>query len=127
MNSVMETYLKNMVENASPVEHIIMLYEKACECLENAISLYDDFDNFEKRKEFIENIDRVYDIVSVLKAFLDFEKGGEIAKNLDKIYTVILTILANPNKRKEELMSVLEIMKELLEAWKDVKKSYNKT
>ena len=122
-----QTYLQNMVESASPIEHIIMLYDKAISCIEEAIKLFDQKDDFEKRKAFIHNIDRVYDIVSFLKTFLDMEKGGEIAKNLNQIYTIILNTLVKPDKTKDELIKISEILKDLKEAWEDVKKQYNKT
>ena len=117
-----QTYLQNMVESASPIEHVIMLYDKAISCIEEAIKLFDQKEDFEKRKEFVQNIDRVYDIVTFLKAFLDMEKGGEIAKNLNQIYTIILHTLVKPDKTKEELVKIVEILKELKEAWEDVKK-----
>ncbi len=122
-----QTYLQNMVESASPIEHVIMLYDKAISCIEEAIKLFDQKDDFEKRKAFIHNIDRVYNIVSFLKAFLDMEKGGEIAKNLNQIYTIILNTLVKPDKTKDELIKISEILKDLKEAWEDVKKQYNKT
>ena len=121
------TYLQNMVEGASPIEHIIMLYDKAISCMEEAIKLFDQKDDFEKRKEFIHNIDRVYDIVSFLKAFLDMEKGGEIARNLNQIYTIILNTLVKPDKTKDELIKISEILSDLKRAWEDVKEHYNKT
>lgn len=122
-----QTYLQNMVESASPLEHVVLLYNKAITCLEEAIDLFDKTEDLEKRKEFIYNVDRVYDIVSFLKAFLDIEKGGEIAKNLDRIYTTILYTLAKPDKTKEELIKIVEILKDLKEAWEEVRKQYNKT
>jgi len=122
IKSPAHTYLQNMVESASPLEHIIMLYDKAISCTEEAIRLFDYKDDLEKRKEFIYNLDRVYEIVSVLKAFLDMEKGGEIAKNLSQIYTIILRTLVNPNKTKEELIKIAEILRELKESWEYVKK-----
>lgn len=122
-----ETYLQNMVENASPIEHIIMLYEKAISCTEEAIKLFNETEDLEKRKLFIENLDRVYDIVAFLKAFLDMEKGGEIAKNLSEIYTIIQYTLVKQDKTKEELVKVNEILKDLKEAWEEVKNQYNKS
>ncbi|GAB6065963.1 flagellar export chaperone FliS [Aquifex pyrophilus] len=122
MRNVAEAYFQNMVETASPIEQIILLYDKAIECMERAIELYDEKEDFEKRKEFVENIDRVYDIVSALKSFLDHEKGGEIAKNLDTIYTIILSTLVRTDKKKEELLKILEILKDLRETWEEVKK-----
>lgn len=122
MKNPAQTYLQNMVESASPLEHIIMLYNKAISCMEEAVELFDQKENFEKKKEFIHNIDRVYDIVSFLKAFLDMEKGGEIAQNLNQIYTIILSTLVKPDKTKEELIKITEILKELKGAWEDVRK-----
>lgn len=74
------------------------------------------------QEEYRYNLDRVYEIVSVLKAFLDMEKGGEIAKNLSQIYTIILNTLVNPSKTKEELLKIVEILRELKESWEYVKK-----
>ena len=116
-----ETYLQNMVESASSLEHVIMLYNKAISCMEEAIELFDHMEDFEKKKEFIYNLDRVYDIVAFLKAFLDMEKGGEIAQNLNQIYTIILSTLVKPDKSKEELIKITEILKELKKAWEDVR------
>lgn len=74
------------------------------------------------QEEYRYNLDRVYEIVSVLKAFLDMEKGGEIAKNLSQIYTIILNTLVNPSKTKEEFLKIVEILRELKESWEYVKK-----
>lgn len=122
MRNVAQAYFQSMVETATPVEQIILLYNKAIECLEKAIELYDDLSDLEKKKEFIENIDRVYDIVAALKSFLDHEKGKEIARNLDTIYTIILNTLVKVDKTKEELQKILEILEDLKEAWEEVKK-----
>ncbi|NPA32407.1 MAG: flagellar export chaperone FliS [Aquificae bacterium] len=116
MRSVADVYLKNMVEGASPLSQVIMLYDKAIECLERAIELQDSRD----KKEYVLLIDRVYDIVSALRAFLNREKGGEIAKNLYTIYTVILSVLVRHDKTREELLKVLEILKELRSAWAEI-------
>nr|1ORY_A Chain A, flagellar protein FliS [Aquifex aeolicus VF5] len=122
MRNIAEAYFQNQVETATPLEQIILLYDKAIECLERAIEIYDQVNELEKRKEFVENIDRVYDIISALKSFLDHEKGKEIAKNLDTIYTIILNTLVKVDKTKEELQKILEILKDLREAWEEVKK-----
>ena len=126
MKNVADVYLQNMIETASPITQIIMLYDKAIECVEKAIELYDFREDLEKRKEFVENIDKVYDIVSALKSFLDLEKGQEIAKNLNQIYTIILSTLVRVDKTKDELIKIAEILRDLRDAWQDVKKEAEK-
>ncbi|HID66093.1 MAG TPA: transcription initiation factor E subunit alpha [Aquificaceae bacterium] len=41
MKNVADVYFQNMIETASPITQIIMLYDKAIECMERAIELYD--------------------------------------------------------------------------------------
>jgi len=123
MKNIAEAYLQNMVETASPLDLIIMLYDKAITCTEKAIELFDQKEDLEKRKEYIENLDRVYDIITLLKASLDMEKGKEIAKNLNQIYTVILATLVRTDKTKEDLEKILGILKELRESWDYVRKN----
>lgn len=126
MKNIADVYLQNMIETASPLAQIIMLYDKAIECMERAIELYDSKEDLVKRKELVENIDKVYDIVSALKSFLDLEKGQEIAKNLNQIYTIILSTLVRVDKTKDELIKIAEILRDLRDAWQDVKKEVEK-
>lgn len=68
-------YLENMVANANPVRLVIMLYEKAINCLENALEI-GDTEDFDMQKSKYEEMGRALEIISVLDATLDTERGG---------------------------------------------------
>jgi flagellar protein FliS len=116
-------YLENMVANANPVRLIIMLYEKAINCLENALEI-GDTENFDMQKSKYEEMGRALEIISVLDATLDMEKGGEIAKNLREIYRSLMDELTYQmlKEDKERLEKVIKILKNLKSAWEEVER-----
>jgi len=116
-------YLENMVANANPVRLVIMLYEKAINCLENALELRDTED-FDIQKSKYEEMGRALEIISVLDAVLDMEKGGEIAKNLREIYRSLMDELTYQmlKEDKERLEKVIKILKNLKSAWEEVER-----
>jgi len=116
-------YLENMVANANPVRLVIMLYEKAINCLENALELRDTED-FDMQKSKYEEMGRALEIISVLDAILDMEKGGEIAKNLREIYRSLMDELTYQmlKEDKERLEKAIKILKNLKSAWEEVER-----
>ncbi|AHE95420.1 flagellar biosynthesis protein FliS [Thermocrinis ruber] len=116
-------YLENMVANANPVRLVIMLYEKAINCLENALEI-GDTEDFDMQKSKYEEIGRALEIISVLDAVLDMEKGGEIAKNLREIYRSLTDELTYQmlKEDKERLEKVIKILKNLKSAWEEVER-----
>ena len=125
-----EVYLQNMVESANPIRLVIMLYDKAISCLEEATDAIEDgLDKLENVKKKAECLTKVTDILVVLKASLDEERGREIAKNLDEIYDVLIneTVRANMTNDKELLQKIRGVLEELREAWEDAeRKVYGK-
>jgi flagellar protein FliS len=116
-------YLENMVANANPVRLVIMLYEKAINCLENALEIRDTED-FDMQRSKYEEMGRALEIISVLDATLDMEKGGEIAKNLREIYRSLMDELTYQmlKEDKERLERVIKILKNLKSAWEEVER-----
>lgn len=116
-------YLENMVANANPVRLVIMLYEKAINCLENALEIRDTED-FDMQKSKYEEMGRALEIISVLDATLDMERGGEIAKNLREIYRSLMDELTYQmlKEDKERLEKVIKILKNLKSAWEEVER-----
>jgi flagellar protein FliS len=116
-------YLENMVANANPVRLVIMLYEKAINCLENALELRDTED-FDMQRSKYEEMGRALEIISVLDATLDMEKGGEIAKNLREIYRSLMDELTYQmlKEDRERLERVIKILKDLKSAWEEVER-----
>ncbi len=125
-----DVYLQNMVENANPIRLILMLYDKALLCLEDAQRLIEGgLGNPEEVKAKAENLTKAMDILIVLRASLDREKGQEIAKNLDEIYEALINeiVRANMKNDAEILTNVKSILQELREAWEEAeRKVYQK-
>jgi len=116
-------YLENMVANANPVRLVIMLYEKAINCLENALEI-GDTEDFDMQKSKYEEMGRALEIISVLDATLDMERGGEIAKNLREIYRSLTDELTYQmlKEDKERLEKVIKILRNLKSAWEEVER-----
>ncbi len=116
-------YLENMVANANPVRLIIMLYEKAINCLENALEI-GDTEDFDMQRNKYEEMGRALEIISVLDAVLDMEKGGEIAKSLWEIYRSLTDELTYQmlKEDRERLERVIKILRNLKSAWEEVER-----
>lgn len=110
-------YLEMKIKTASPIQLIIMLYEKAIQSLNYSIELLES-DNI-KYDEVNNNILRAQEIISELMLSLDFEKGKEIAQNLYKIYDYLIRecIDANIKKDKDKLKNIVSILDDLKDAW----------
>jgi flagellar protein FliS len=119
-----QKYFEKEVLEGSPVEHIILLYGKAINCLKQVKrSITEGLNTPELVKTKAENLSRVVDILIYLEAILDLEKGGEIAKNLKEIYDIIIDELIKVNFTNElkPLDDSIEILENLKKAWIDIK------
>jgi len=121
-NKQAQSYLEMKVKTASPIQLVIMLYDKAIVCLNSAIEhinkksiKYDVINN---------NIIRAQDIVSELMLSLDFEQGGDIAQNLFAIYDYCMKEMIDGNIKKDSLSlsNVVKILTELRSAWAELEK-----
>jgi len=113
----LNSYNQNHINIESPEKLIEMLYEGALK-----------FTSFAKKaiqKNDIEKkvywINRTINIFTELLMSLDIEKGGEIALYLNGLYEQQIKFLieANMENNTENLDIVINVLKGLLEAWKD--------
>ena len=111
-----QKYQENKIEGSSQGEMIILLYEGCIRFMREAIKFIDEKNIQEAHNKII----KAQRIVNELMITLDFDAGGDIAKNLYGLYDFIMSelIKANIKKEKEGLYNSIEIMEELLEAWK---------
>ncbi len=114
----LEAYMKNSVTTASPLQQVILLYDKAIFCLKAA---KEDIQN-NNIKGKIDNITKVSDIVRALDAALDFDKGGEIAKNLHMLYDFVDRSLVSVNAKNDIQLidDLIEILSNLKEGWEGI-------
>jgi len=111
------TYTQNNVQIESPEKLIEMLYEgilRFCSQAKKAIENND----IEKRVYWI---NRAIAIFSELIVSLDPERGGEIAYYLEGLYSQQIKFLneCNINNDTKSLEIVMNVTKELLEAWRE--------
>jgi len=113
----LNSYNQNNINIESPEKLIEMLYEGALK-----------FTSFAKKaiqKNDIEKkvywINRTVNIFTELLISLDLEKGGDVALYLNGLYEQQIKFLteANIENSHEKLDIVINVLKGLLEAWKD--------
>lgn len=115
-----QTYQQTRVTTASGGQLIILAYEGALKWIAKARH------ELEKPKPDVEQVHqalvRAQAIVGELQASLRMEEGGEVAANLYRLYDFILERLmqANLKKSDEGLEEVVTILRELLDAWKQI-------
>ena len=114
----LDAYMKNSVTTASPLQQVVLLYDKAIVCLKAAREAIQN--NNIKAK--IENVTKVSDIMRALDAALDFEKGGEIASNLHMLYDFVDRSLVSVNARNDVQLidDLIEILSNLKEGWEAI-------
>lgn len=116
----LNAYTQTKVTTAyNPVELVIMLYEGAIDFLDKAATAI-------KMKEVtvkIKYIDKTMAIIEELLNALNLEVGGEIALNLQNLYLHMMRelVLANAKNDINKLNHVISLLKNLKEAWVQIK------
>lgn len=123
---MINAYLENMVLTANPVRQVILLYEKAIACLNEAVEIMErNSQDFEEIKRKYEAVGRAVEILSVLDATLNMEQGGEIAKGLHEIYRALIDDLVRITVKGDEphtVRRIAGILMELKDSWEEVEK-----
>lgn len=111
-------YLQQMVETATPVQLIGLLFRRGSELMDEAERALTERD-FERANEALTKAQRV---VAELISSLDMEKGGEIAVNLHRLYTFVWERLLHANLRKsiEPLQDAKQVWSQLCDLWGQV-------
>jgi len=115
---VTNSYLQQMVETATPVQLIGLLFRRGSELMDEAEQALTERD-FERANEALTKAQKV---VAELISSLDTEKGGEIAVNLHRLYTFVWERLLHANLRKsiEPLQDAKQIWEQLRQLWEQV-------
>ncbi|HEY9900164.1 MAG TPA: flagellar export chaperone FliS [Pantanalinema sp.] len=120
-NNPYSQYQQTQVETASPERLLLMLYDGAIRFANTAKKALEDKD-FNTANT---NCLKVQNILNELMVTLDMKVGGELAKNLFDLYDFMTrqTVQANIGKNPQLLTGVLDILKELREAWMQAAKN----
>ena len=107
------------VDTSTPVERVILLYDKAILHLKEALISLRQGDIPSK----VNSIARAERIVQVLNSSLDMEAGGDVARALRDFYETVLTGLFIANKDNDErvLENVIMMLERVKGAWEEVK------
>ena len=112
------------VEDATPHQLIMMLYDGALESLMTAIGCIE-------RKDFAgkgQALGKAITIVGGLQGFLDMEKGGDVAKNLDRLYDYIGVRLYDATLKNDVAIvnEVVGLLKTVREGWEGIRDEANR-
>lgn len=120
-NNPYAQYQQTQIETASPERLLLMLYDGAIRFANVAKKAIEDKDFHTASTHCI----KVQSILNELMITLDMKVGGEIAQNLFDLYDFMSreTVAANVGKNARRLEGVIEIFKELREAWMQAAKN----
>ena len=120
-------YQKTNVNTASQGRLVVLLYEGAVKHLKAALNLFDENEKIKPGniEQFGIHLQKTQAIITELQVSLDMEKGGEIAKNLMSLYIYFNNELTDAifNHKKEKIEFVVNMMNELLGAWRTASNS----
>lgn len=115
-------YQKNNVSTASQGRLVVLLYEGAVKHLTAAKNMFGQENKLKPNQieQFGIHIQKTQAIITELQVSLDMEKGGEIAKNLMALYIFFNRQLTDANIKKDKAIveSILKMMSELCESWR---------
>jgi flagellar protein FliS len=111
-------YKEMQIKTASPGKLLLMLYQGALKFMKLAKKNI----NEGKIEESHKNIIKAQNIILELQGTLNKDQGGEIAVQLESLYDFIYRelIRANLNKNNEHLDSVIPLVEELFDTYKEI-------
>lgn len=111
-------YKEMQIKTASPGKLLLMLYQGALKFMKLAKKNI----NEGKIEESHKNIIKAQNIILELQGTLNKDQGGEIAVQLESFYDFIYRelIRANLNKNNEHLDSVIPLVEELFDTYKEI-------
>ncbi len=120
MKNVRQSYLSAQVSTVGQGDVVVLLFDKAIFCLNQAKEKIAEKDYATKGML----ISRAIDIINLLDSSLNMEKGGELAENLHNLYFYCNTQLLQANLKLdcEKIDAVIHTLSELNEAFGEVVK-----
>jgi flagellar protein FliS len=116
-------FIRNMVETASPMQLVILLYDGALQWLVMAKQ------ELKKNKEtklpnwtnYANFMGKAHDIVTHLQDSLDHNQAPEFADQIFSLYDFIKSSItkANAYKKEEDLDNAYKLLKDLKTTWKE--------
>lgn len=119
INAYTKISLETTVENASPYQLIILLFDGALSAMKFA-KLHMKNNDIAAKGMAISKAINIID--NGLRGSLNFEKGGEIADNLDNLYDYINRRLLYANLHNDEaaIDQCYQLLSDIANAWKQI-------
>lgn len=113
-----QAYRRAAIENAPPLKLVQLLYQGALRFLGEARAAHETGD----LPYFTSRIGKVQAIVSELRSSLDLAQNRSLCEQLDALYTFVQVTLteATVECSPERLGEVEEVLRTLLEAWREL-------
>jgi flagellar protein FliS len=117
-------FLKNMVDSASPLQLVVLLYDGAIQWLQMAKKEIKK--NAEEKvvnwSTYSHNIGMAIQIFTHLQDTLNYENSEELSEKLFDLYEFLKssTIKANAYKEEKDIDNVIEILRNLKTAWFEI-------
>ncbi|GBD00111.1 Flagellar protein FliS [bacterium HR17] len=113
-----DAYLRQMVETATPVQLIGLLFRRGGELMDDAERALTEG----RMDDAHFALTKAQQVVAELLNALDTEKGGDIAVNLRRLYTFVWERLLHANLRKsvEPLKDARQVWEQLSQLWSEV-------
>ncbi|TQR31847.1 flagella export chaperone FliS [Campylobacter sp. MIT 99-7217] len=117
-NLAYNAYSENQAGIESPEKLIEMLYEGLLRFC-SRIKIYIRNEDIEQRVYYVKRATAIF--IELINS-LDYEKGGDVAHYLSGLYTreIQLLSLANLENNEARVDEVINVVKGLLEAWREV-------
>ena len=113
-----QQYLDQQIQNATPAQQIVMLYDGAIKFLKKAqLAIHEN--NIQER---CNNNQRALQIINYLTEILDIENGGEISMRLLRIYTHISGRIVEVDIQNSAAIvdEILPHLTQLRQSWVDI-------
>ena len=116
--SYQQVKAQGQVEDASPHQLILMMFESAIESVRVAKIAIGAGDILLK----VVKVNKAFNIVESLRGCLNMEVGGEMAENLDQLYEHLLfqIMQINASNNMDLCDHVCHVLTELLTAWRQI-------
>ncbi|WP_456456128.1 flagellar export chaperone FliS [Thermovibrio sp.] len=114
----MNPYLKLQVETSTPVERVVLLYDRLLVLLKEAFSAIEEGDV----KKKVNALSKAERIITLLNSSLDMEKGKDVAKALRDFYETIQwgIFIVNRDNDLKALKNLIYMVKEVKGAWEEI-------
>jgi len=117
MRSPAASYRQIAAESASPLELVVMLYDRAIVDLQRAMTAVEAHDIQQRTN----HLNHFFSILAQLEGSLDQERGGQVAKDLARFYQYARAQAfdASSKNSKEILSELCEHFSTLRDAWRE--------